>query len=853
MTNIEKMFAANNWTNRLFSSLLLLIAILAYFHPQICSANEYKIYTEEYPPYNYTQNGKITGISTDIVREILRRIGHKDEITLTSWSYAYRQTLEKDNIILFSTTRAPFRENLFKWVGPLVPNNTVLFARSSSGMTIKKLDDAKSVGNIGVYKDDYGELLLKEKGFTNLRSVQDNKLNLEDLVYGKIDLWIINELTGNQMAREMGLNNKIKKVFDVQKEFMYLAFSKNTPDAIITQWQQALDEIKSDGTYAQIFSKWIMFSLTEDLKPVQSIQLNNEERNFLSKHPVINMAPDPAWPPIEFYDSNGSYKGMTADYMALLENKLDITFSSRQLKNWESVLSAAKDRQIDIISAAVPTAKRKAYLSFSKPYLHMPAVIVVDGHVKGSLSMADLKGKRVSVVSGYSLHDYMKENYPEIIIDPVVNTLEGLRKVSFGKSYAMVENVATTSYLIEQEIMPNLRIAGESGYTFNLAVATRKDWPLLNSIFNKALNSITAEERQTIYRKWVPIKDKPWITVKVFFIGLIIVLGIVFIVGIVVWNFQLSATVNKRTQELRASKENFKNLYKTALVGLFRASIDGSKVYSANPAFAKLFGYKSDGDVIRHFIPTKIYVDKNQHGILMEKLLKTGKVEEYEFIGQRLDGNQRDFLLNAYLYRDEGYIEGAILDITERKKKDEIIRKLAMTDPLTGLSNRNQFNTKLDEAIAYSKRFKKLVGLLLIDLDDFKPVNDLYGHPVGDKLLIHVAKELTRNFREVDTAARMGGDEFAIILNGINSKADAKRLAESVLERITSVVNIDQHDIRLGASMGLCFYPDDASDIELMLHNADKALYKAKALGKNQIYLFDPVILKKSVKHEHGH
>ncbi len=447
---------------------------------------------------------------------------------------------------------------------------------------------------------------------------------------------------------------------------------------------------------------------------------------------------------------------MTADYLALLEDILGITFSTHRYKNWDSVLLAARDRKIDMTTAAAATSVRQEYLLFTKPYLHIPASIIVDSKVQGQLTMQDLKGKKVSVVSGYAVHDYIKNNYPGIEVLSVSNTLKGLRNVAYGKSYALIANAATTSYLMEKEVMPNLRIAGESGYTYNLALATRKDWPLLNIILDKALASITPEEHQSIFRKWVTIADKPWLSVKQFFIGLSIIAGILSIVGIVVWNRQLSHKAEAITRELMATKENFKNLYKTALVGLFRSSIDGTKIYAANPAFAKLFDFESDIQAIDKFIPSKSFVDKTQMDKLMGRLFKEGKVEEFEYQGRRLDGSTRHFILNASLYKDEGYIEGALLDITERKKHDEIIHKLALTAPLTGLANRNQFNTKLDEAMAYSKRFGQITGLLLIDLDDFKPVNDNYGHLVGDKLLIHVADLLKENFRQVDTAERMG-------------------------------------------------------------------------------------------------
>jgi diguanylate cyclase (GGDEF)-like protein/PAS domain S-box-containing protein len=1087
MYNLNKLTARFNFGLSVWL-IFFLTLIFSSIQPVQSSESNFRIYTEEFPPYNYTTQGKITGISTEIVREILHRLDHSDNIEISSWSRAYRLLQKKDNIILYSTTRSPIREDLFKWVGPLVPNNTVFFARAASNISIKTLNDARKVGRIGVYKDDFGELLLKDKDFTNLRSIPDNRENLKDLINGKIDLWIINELTGNHFARQAGLLHKIEKVFAIQKDFMYLAFSKSTPDSVINKWQIVLDEIKADGTYAQIFSKWIMFSFSEDLNPtnqivlnkeeqawidehptikmatdpdyppfqftnkggqsrgiandyltlmgnklginfepvltkrwdqsqkmvqkheadmlavasetvesnkyllftepylefpdviivrnndseiatidrlkgktlasvagfavndflrqnypeikvvekpdtqsllksvstgevdaatlnlattsyqiekekisnlrvssktgfsyklafasrndwpllnqilekalasltdeekkeierkwislsnnqsrnakVRRVQLTKEERSWINKHPVISFSPDPDWPPIEYFDKAGKHTGITADYISLLEDKLGISFKAKQLKTWQDILNAAKDRDIDMISAAVALPDREEYMQFTKPFLHLPSVIIVDNKVKGSLTMEDLKGKTVSVVTGFSSHDYMKNNYPEIILDPVFNTVEGLRKVAFGKSYALVANIATSTFLMEKEVMPNLRIAGESGYTFNLSIASRKDWPILNRIINKGLDSITREERQGIYKKWISRAEKPWITIKQFIIGLAIFLGVGFVVSILFWNRQLSNKVEKRTAELNASKENFKNLYETALVGLFRTSLDGTKIYTANPAFAELFGYDNYKHVIKNYIPKNSYVDPVQRKSFIKQLRKEGQVKEFEFLGRCLDGSERNFIMSAFISKDENHLEGAILDITERKKNEEIIRKLAMTDPLTGLANRNQFNVKLKEALAQSKRSNSIVSLILIDLDDFKPVNDNYGHPVGDELLLHVAKELNDNFREVDTIARLGGDEFAVVLNEVKSFDDAEQLAEKILTRFMLPIKIGSHSIHIGASIGLCFFPDDADNIEDMLTKVDRALYKAKALGKNQVCLYGKI------------
>ncbi|VAX18138.1 ABC-type amino acid transport/signal transduction system, periplasmic component/domain [hydrothermal vent metagenome] len=673
-------------------AILFLFAVLFGWAPAIapntCFAQTFRVLTEEFPPYNYTQDGQITGISTEIVREIFKRLDHPDNIELSSWTRSYNLALKEDNIILYSTTRTPNREKLFKWVGPLVPNNTVFFAKKGSGVSIKSLDDARKAGAIGVYIDDFGESLLKEKGFTNLHSVADNRENVRKLADGKIDLWIINELTGNHMAREAGLKEKIEKVYDVQKDFMYMALSKATPGPVVKKWQDTLDEIKSDGTYAQIFSKWIMFSVTEDLKPAKLSELTGEERNWLENHPILMAAPDPDWPPIESFDKNGEYIGITADFIFLLEKKLGVKIRVVKAKSWEEVISKAKSREVDFITAAAKTPNREKYLLFTEPYLNLPAVIIVNDEVKGRLTMEDLKGRKVSVVSGFAVSEYMERKYPEIALEPVSNIQTALREVSFGKTFAIVANLATASYYIEKDTIQNLRIAGKSDFRYNISIASRSDWPILNRILNKGLTSVTERERQEIMRKWVSLKKEPWRPSKELLIAIATTFVVFFVAGIIVWNRQLSYQVELRTGELAASEKKFRNLYRTAMVGLYRTSLDGTKTLAANPALARLLGYDSVESLLENFVSKDIYVEPGKREELVARLEKDGVVESFEFLARRVDGTEKNVIMSATLYRDEGYLEGAVVDITERKKAEhEVIKEKERAEQATKLKD----------------------------------------------------------------------------------------------------------------------------------------------------------------------
>lgn len=906
--------------------LSVLIALFSVFSAGSCIGEElgaFRVVTEEFPPYNYTtDDGAIVGISTEIVREILRRTGQPDRIEVMPWVDGYRLAREEDNIVLFSTTRSPMREKLFKWVGPLVPNNLAFFARKGSGISITSLEEAKKVKAIGVYKDDFGELLLQEKGFTNLDAVIENSLNIPRLLQGEIDLWIANELTGKHMIAKAGAGHRIETVFEVQKDYMSIAFSRNTPDELVAQWQRTLDEIKSDGTYAQIFSQWLMFSYTDDLKPVkkrpklklsaeekawidthsvvriaadpdyapfqfrnaagdsegvandflaiitqklgirfeylqpgswaQSLQLvkerkadmvavatqtperqeylrftapyvefpdvvitraghtiaslaelngmklatikgfaineymrknhpairllmapdvksqlqmvstgeadaavmnlatttytitkwkitnlhiNNltgftyklafasrkdwpmlnrllekaissiseaerqrilrkwitvsleekkasaeieltaEERQWIAEHPVILGAADPDWPPMEYLDRNGRFTGMVADYMALVEQRLGFSIEMVPQENWSEALRSVRERDVSLLTAAARTPDRDKYLSYTEPYLELPAVIIVNDSASDISGMADLGGKRVAVVKDYGTHDYLLRNYPHFELVPVADIRSGLYAVSHGKVDAFVANIASASYYIEKYAIQNLNVADKSGYRYALGIASRNDWPILNRILQKGVASITKEERQAIYRKWIGLRSEAWEPSREQLITFAVILIIIGFGITLFWNRLLRRKVDARTRELQASEQEFRNLYNTALVGLYRTSVDGNRVLAANPALYEQFGYDSMDEFVEGSNVNDIYVEPERRDTLLKMLREHGKVDNFEFLGRRRDGSIRDFLLSGTLYEEQGYLEGAVLDITDRKKAEEEARE----------------------------------------------------------------------------------------------------------------------------------------------------------------------------------
>lgn len=221
-----------------------------------------------------------------------------------------------------------------------------------------------------------------------------------------------------------------------------------------------------------------------------------------------------------------------------------------------------------------------------------------------------------------------------------------------------------------------------------------------------------------------------------------------------------------------------------------------------------------------------------------DELIQRGGRQFYEASVRYADGSMHEVVFHKAVYHAEAEglsgIVGVMLDITERKRAEAAIRRMALTDELTGLSNRASLTNRLDGAFIRAERQRRLVGLMLLDLDAFKPVNDQYGHPVGDEVLKIVATRIRQSVRRVDMVARLGGDEFAVVLEGLESPDRARRVADLLIHEISQEMEVDGHRITVGASVGVSFYPDDANNQDKLVRAADAALYAAKKAGKGR-------------------
>jgi diguanylate cyclase (GGDEF)-like protein/PAS domain S-box-containing protein len=204
-----------------------------------------------------------------------------------------------------------------------------------------------------------------------------------------------------------------------------------------------------------------------------------------------------------------------------------------------------------------------------------------------------------------------------------------------------------------------------------------------------------------------------------------------------------------------------------------------------------------------------------------------------------IPGTERQGWLSASYrpqYDSKGNVTGVIgkiLDLTERKHAEQQMEYQSYHDALTGLANRRLFQEHLTLALALAARKRRPVAVLFLDLDHFKVVNDSLGHTLGDALLREIATRLRASVREGDVVARVGGDEFTIVLQELDKKEDAAAMAQRVLRVVAEPIDIDGQRLYITASIGIAVYPDDGEDSETLVKNADNAMYRAKAVGRN--------------------
>ncbi|WP_299443057.1 transporter substrate-binding domain-containing protein [uncultured Aquimarina sp.] len=283
--------------------------------------------------------------------------------------------------------------------------------------------------------------------------------------------------------------------------------------------------------------------------------LNTSEKNWLQQQDTLYVAVYPYYPPYQFINKKDSIDGILVDHFRLIENKINYTFHKKYYTNWTQLLKDIENKKIDVVLEMQKTAERKKHLNFYTEFFKTPFVLVARKEVDSGLKFKDFQNKKIAVPKGYSIDDYLKENYPNLEINYYPDDITCLRKVQSGESDAYIGGQAFVNYLIKSEGLTQLKVLSKINHSYIPSVAVHKENKILNRIIAKAANSITIKEKQVIIDNWLfnvvkPFYKKPkfWIISSIIFFSAL--------AGIILIYFYLKFIIKQKTKELRIAKDN---------------------------------------------------------------------------------------------------------------------------------------------------------------------------------------------------------------------------------------------------------------------------------------------------------
>ncbi len=631
---------------------------------------------DAWPPMDYVDDlGEPQGIGVDFIEALNKRLDGKLTIVPGAWGKIYDQVKNKQLDAVMDITPRKDREPYFNFTRPYANIPHVIVARSD-----------------GPYYDSVADLagktLALEEGFfivgylqenqpqTHIRTYASTSDALDAVSKGEADAYIGNRAVANYLIEKEILSNlqiqgKLKATTSVNS----IGVRKDWPN-LAAILDRALASLAQDEVQT-IYRKWGGIEEDEALG-LSRISLAPEEKAWLNDHPIIRVASDKNWAPMEFLDDSGQFNGISVDYLKRMSAMLGVEFKFNSHASWNETLEKFRNRELDIISAAIETEGRKAFAAFTKPYLSLPTAVFTldDSPYIGSLG--ELAGLKVAAVRGYAVTEFLKREYPQIEIVEVEDIPGALGMLQAKNAFAYIGTFMITGHYIRKAGYTNLKATAETGYEYQVAMAARSDWPMLLQLLQKAMDAIDERERNTIFRKWTAVAFKKQVDYSLIY--KIVVAALVLLVIALLWNKRLSREVAERKRAektIMESEERLKLALKGGDLGFWDVNLETGETV-VNKRWSEMLEYAEyDLEHIREAWANSIHPDDRERILKLGQDYREGRIPDYEAEYRAVTKRTDTVWLatkGAIVSRNEHgapvRMVGTVMDITERKKME---------------------------------------------------------------------------------------------------------------------------------------------------------------------------------------
>ncbi|MBT4045249.1 MAG: transporter substrate-binding domain-containing protein [Rhodospirillaceae bacterium] len=456
-----------------------------------------------WPPISYRdKSGHHTGIDAGYIKALNRRLNGLLTVELGSWDRIYNRLKDKELDALMGITPRANRQPFFEFTEPYIEVPHAIFA-PEAGVRFNGIAQlaGKSVAvEAGFFIAD---VLRQQFPDVTVQTFKSTREALYAVSQGDADAYIGNRAVATYIIQDELISNLLEHGrIDASSSVNAIGVRKDWP-ILRDILQKALDSMPPKER--QLISKdWV----TLDKYRRGAFELSRRERQWLAAHPVIRVAGDRAFSPIEFIGRDGAFNGVAVEYLKRVQELLGVRFEFDLESSWPVAVEKLKRRELDMFSAVAATDTRQKYATFTAPYLSLPVMIFTRSEFPYAGNLAALAGRKVALVKGYAATELIRAGDWDLQLVPVADVAGGLQKLQTGDVDAYVGSILVTNHYLRQAGHTNLVVGGQTPYVLNLAMAARSDWPILAGVLGKAFNHISERERAEIIGKWIGLTIK---------------------------------------------------------------------------------------------------------------------------------------------------------------------------------------------------------------------------------------------------------------------------------------------------------------------------------------------------------